>query len=107
MARNPYELEENDKTSFDDYGVLTINSESFGLLSTIGEALDIYTDWEKVPRHHQPEPQFAIPPVPSLDERRMKKSVVIEKQGVVNIRPATISEYYNSTGRRLLLRKRK
>lgn len=109
-------LEVSDKNDHDNYGTIEIeNSEddddiirdSVDLLYCIGETLEVSKEeWITVPRHRIPFPQFAVPPVPSIEERLLKKHTNITfHQDVTKVPLYQLDgQKYN---RRLLLLRRK
>jgi uncharacterized protein YuzB (UPF0349 family) len=68
-------LATEDTSSWDEHGILTIEAtEGICLLESVSYAMDNrnITSWEQNPRHDQPEDKYAMPPIPSLAERKSK-----------------------------------
>jgi hypothetical protein len=61
--------------------------------------------WRKNPRHPQPKEEYAIPPVPTLEERRLKKAPLMDEVGQWSVRPCIID--FSAGDKRLLLLRRK
>lgn len=63
------------KCEWDDFGILTIEApEGICLLESVSYAMGNrnITAWEQNTRHDQPEDKYAMPPIPSLAERKSK-----------------------------------
>lgn len=116
MPRAYYSTEDSyidvsDSDNYDYYGYITVellNEESeerddTSLLWNISEHIEVSQKaYCQVPRHHAPKPEYAVPPVPSLEERKLKQSIAVAKT-VERLEKFSIS----SDRRRLLLLRRK
>ena len=65
---------------FDDYAKLEIEDGSENLLldvvmDAIGEYHRQFQPWKSVPRYFQPSAKYAMPPIPSVMDRRLRKPV--------------------------------
>jgi hypothetical protein len=97
-----------DKDDFNHYAEIEIGEEEdqLSLLEAITTDIDAPSDcWIPVPRHHQPAPEFALPPPPTLEERRLRN------MGTVKLSENDPNYYLEfkvfRLGRPLLLRKRR
>ncbi len=70
-----FEIDVLDKDNYDAFASLEIvEGDTMELLHIISEFLDVdNTAWVTVPRHFSPPPVFAVPAVPSLEERKLKQ----------------------------------
>lgn len=73
----PYDEDINveDKDNFNNYAYLSIEEADEFLfnISVDINASDYYA-WKSNPRHPQPKAEYALPPLPTFEERRLKKS---------------------------------
>jgi hypothetical protein len=102
----------DDKDNFNQYAYLDL-AEQEGFLDNV--SLDIGVTsylWKTNPRHPQPKPEYAMPPVPSIEERRLKKSPILDEVGTWashndywSARPCIVD--FSQGDRRLLLLRRK
>jgi len=70
------ELDILDKDNFNHYGEITTGDENEqeSLLELITDVIGAQDGcWLTIPRHHQPAPQYAIPAIPSVEERKLNK----------------------------------
>lgn len=76
-----------DRDNYDNYGYLMVelvdeededsDRQECPLLYCInGHIEGTNGSWLKIPRHHQPAPQFAVPPVPTVEQRILKQSAL-------------------------------
>jgi hypothetical protein len=76
---NPFEeLFEVDKDSWDGYGQLVINTQKDeSLLHVINSLLtgSSRNTWRHNTRHHMPKKEYAMPPIPTFEQRRSKGTV--------------------------------
>jgi len=97
------DLEVEDEDSFNHYGTLYLGDleDQCSLLEIVSTDIRAaYNDFKLIPRHHQPAPEYAIPPIPSVEERKLKQvSSQYDKLG------ASPAGYWIK--RRPLLRRRK
>ncbi len=95
-----------DKDDFNNYAYLDL-MEGDNFLDNISLDMGngIYSAWRTNPRHPQPKPEYAIPPVPTLEERRLKKAPLIDEVGHWSVRPCIID--FSAGDKRLLLLRRK
>lgn len=81
------EMDLLDKNNYDSYGCIFVEvvdeeeedseRDDVPLLYCInGHIENPASSWVKIPRHHQPEPQFSVPPVPTLEQRMLKQSAL-------------------------------
>lgn len=102
-----------DKDNYDSYAqICALDTDDLCLLD--GVSIDICVNdslWKKNPRHPQPKPEYAIPPVPSLEDRRMKKSpIIMDEVGSMSHdywRAAYPATEKNCINKRMLLLRRK
>jgi hypothetical protein len=106
------DMEVEDDNNFDNYGIVYLSDIDFqgNLLEEVSR--DISENplaYINVPRHYQPAPQFAIPPIPSVDDRRMGKQygTIAERESGDLRANYHLEEYKPSLGRRPLLKRRK
>jgi hypothetical protein len=66
--------------SWDSFGVISYDkSEADSLLKFVNHCVgNSYDDWLKNTRHYIPEKKYAMPPIPSLNERRSKGTTRIQ-----------------------------
>lgn len=90
--------------NYNAYSTISIGEEGdIPLLGIIAEIIgEDSTSWVEIPRHFTPPPIYAVPPVPSLEERKLKNYSVFD----VNSVQKRIDEITKDR-RRLLLLKRK
>jgi hypothetical protein len=104
------DIEILDKNDFDAYAQIAVTADEDGMfLAEVSDNINVGRyDWEKVPLHHKPKAEYAIPPVPSLEERRLKKMplVVYDESGGLGT-DGPWSPLLTSTDRRFLLLRRK
>lgn len=101
-----FEIDLLDKDNYDAFGsVSLVQDDTVELLHCVSELIDAdHGSWIKVPRHFSPPPEFAMPPVPSLEERLTKKfGNSYDEAGHMSVRTCVIDF---SDRRRLLLLRR-
>jgi hypothetical protein len=86
------DTEVNDEEDFKNYATLTVDNYSKdSLLDLVSQAINSFpiSAWKSNSRHYQPKAEYAMPPIPTLEERRSaksKKSHVSSKEEKVEIR---------------------
>jgi len=92
------EFENGINEDFNTYSNVETSTEEFSMLFWIAEAIGSDDSWRRTPRHYRPAPEYALPPPPSLEDRRLGK--VTSKQETKSSVPLNVQ-------RRLLLRSRR
>lgn len=75
LSLNDNDVIITNKDDYNHYAQIGVYDEEMSLLSPI--SFDIGVDstiWPTISRHHQPKPEFALPPIPTMEERRLKKA---------------------------------
>lgn len=92
-----------EEQTFDSYANITFDEDENGnLLEAVAEALEeCYDCWCTKPRHYKPEPKYAIPEVPSLEERKLKNKAIAAK--IQETFSASEEYQFKTSGRRRLL----
>lgn len=69
-----FELDTKKKGHYDKFASLTtVDDDQLELLLTVTEIIDApYRGWVEVKRHYSPKPEYAMPSIPSLEERQLK-----------------------------------
>lgn len=103
-----YKHDEDDAT-FENYGIIETDvDEEYGLLTAICDYFGFGYDYKIVPRNYEPDPKYAISPIPSVDQRRMKKTCAKDTSGSMHQYPLTPQQCYKSSrGNKMLLLVRK
>ncbi len=71
-----------DKEDFNNYASLDlVEGEDFLYNVSIDIGSSDFESWKSHPRHPQPKPEYALPPVPTLEERRLKKNPLNDEMG--------------------------
>jgi hypothetical protein len=101
-----FEVDLLDKNNYDAFGTINlVQYDVIELLPCVSELIDAdHGAWVKVPRHFSPPPVFAVPPVPSLEERLLKKGGPIMDSNMST--KSCIIDFSNSDKRLLLLRRK-
>jgi hypothetical protein len=103
-----FEVDLLDKDNYDAFGsVNLVQDDTVELLHCVSELIDAdHGAWIRVPRHFSPPPEFAMPPVPSLEERLLKKgAIIMDSTGHMSASTHIID--FSSGDKRLLLLRRK
>jgi hypothetical protein len=90
---------------FKNYATLTVDNYSKdSLLDLVSQAINSFpiSAWKSNSRHYQPKAEYAMPPIPSLEERRSAKS----KKSHVSSKEERVETRQRATGV-LLLRSRR
>lgn len=105
-----------DRDDYDKHGYLMVElvdeededseREDCPLLYCInGHIEGVKDSWLKIPRHHQPAPQFAVPPVPTVEQRILKQSPLPKEDLALQLE--TVTRVWSFDRRRLLLLRRR
>lgn len=100
----PYDYYEEDEDDYVNFGTIcTDENNEKDLLSIVSKQLAVADNkaWRKVPTHHQPAKEYALPKIPSVAEREVKKSVSNARHG------NSTANYASESGKRLLIRRRR
>lgn len=64
-----------DKDDYNHYAQVGVSDEGMDLLTAVSVDLEVDGNiWPTISRHHKPKPEFSLPPIPTLEERRLKKA---------------------------------
>jgi hypothetical protein len=102
-----FEIDILDKDNYDAFASLElVEGDDMELLHALDEILDVGRSWVKVPRHFSPPPVFAVPAVPSLEERKLKQYPSSVANSSVFDTGALQSQIHVNRRRLLLLRRK-
>jgi hypothetical protein len=99
------DIEVIDEEDFKNYATLTVDSYSKdSLLDLVSQTINSFpiSAWKSNSRHYQPQAEYAMPPIPTLEERRSAKS----KKSHVSSKEERVETRQRATGV-LLLRSRR
>jgi hypothetical protein len=101
------DIEVIDKENYNNYSQIVVEDNEDELLTQVCFDIEVNSKiWMKIPLHHQPKPEYAMPPVPTLEERRLKKVPLLSHLTDKELAISNNNDFSSGDKRLLLLRRK-